>query len=333
MNRNAFPSVRMRRLRKSEKLRRLVSLPEPAPQNFIWPVFVVEGKKKEIPIESMPGQFRRSIDRLLKALEPVADSGIGGLMLFGVAEELSKSDDAAYASDPDGLVQKTIREVRRNFPELAVFSDLCLCAYTKHGHCGILDANGIPDNDRTNEVLARIALSHAEAGADAVAPSAMMDGQVVSIRTALDKNNFHDTLIMSYSAKFASSSYAPFRDAAQSAPSCGDRKSHQLPSGDLAQALRESLLDEGEGADILMVKPALLYLDVISRLRERTLLPLAAFNVSGEYSMIHASAKCGWGNLHEMARESLFSIRRAGAGIIISYWANQYRRIFLDCKT
>jgi len=211
-----------------------------------------------------------------------------------------------------------------------VWSDVCLCSYTKSGHCGILTKDGRIDNDKTLPLLAKIAVSHAEAGADGVAPSAMMDGQVREIRNALAQNGFKDTPIMSYSTKFASSFYGPFRDAAGSAPKTGDRKSYQLPTSDISQAIRESLEDEKEGADILMVKPALPYLDVISELKRRTLVPIAAYNVSGEYSMIHACAERGWGDLYQMARESLVSISRAGADIIISYWASDYKSLATD---
>ena len=328
MPKNTYPAVRLRRLRQTESLRRLLGQPAPGPEKFIWPVFLVAGKNKEIPIESMPGQYHYSLDRLLRALEPLEKTGIGGLMLFGVVDPSLKSAKAAAAFKSGGLVQKAVHSLRRTFPDLTIFTDVCVCSYTNHGHCGILDGNGEVDNDATLELLAKVALSHAAAGAHGVAPSAMMDGQVAAIRGKLDEHNLKNTLILSYSTKFASSMYGPFRDAAQSAPSHGNRKSYQLPINDVGQAVRESLLDEEEGADILMVKPALFYLDIIAKIKMKTCLPLAAYNVSGEYAMLNACADRGWGDLQAMAREALSAISRAGADIIISYWANQYERIF-----
>ena len=287
----------------------------------------MEGEGKEIPIESMPGQFRYSIDKLIPAIEPVAKMGVGGIMLFGVVDDNRKSLSGDYAFSGDGLVQKAVIEIKKHFPELTLFTDVCLCAYTDHGHCGILGKAGDVLNDPSIEILAKIAVSHAEAGADAVAPSAMMDGQICEIRNSLDENDFTDTILMSYSTKYASSMYGPFRDAADSSPGKGDRKSYQLPYNDVNQAIRESEFDEDEGADILMVKPALFYLDIIARIAENTDLPVAAYNVSGEYSMIHASAEKGYGDLHAMARESIAAISRSGADIILSYWANQLGEI------
>lgn len=323
-----FPDIRLRRLRKTASLRKMFGAPLPGPEKFIWPLFIVEGQRKKIPIEAMPGQFRFSLDMLEEALEPLAAAGIGGIMLFGVVDDSRKSPDGTYASKPDGLVQKAIAEIRRKFPELLIFTDVCLCAYTDHGHCGIPDPDGNITNDPSLEYLAAMAVSHAAAGAHAVAPSAMMDGQVMAIRKALEENNFKDTILMSYSSKFASAMYGPFREAAGSSPHSGDRQSYQAPSGNPRAAMLESLLDEAEGADILMVKPALFYLDIINRLRERTDLPLAAYNVSGEYSMLIASSGRGWGELDAMVRESTMALSRAGTDIIISYWANQYDRIF-----
>ncbi|MFA7231097.1 MAG: porphobilinogen synthase [Victivallaceae bacterium] len=327
---NTYPDIRMRRLRLTETSRKMFGAPLPGPEKFLWPVFVIEGQGREIPIASMPGQFRYSIDRLERAVEKVAAMGIGGLMIFGVIDDELKNATGSYSGDENGLVQRAVRQLRKSFPDLLIFTDVCLCGYTSHGHCAPLAADGGIMNDAALSLLADAAVSHARAGAQGVAPSAMMDGQVAAIRKALVENSFHDTLLMSYSTKFASSMYGPFRDAADSAPGCGDRKSYQLPYNDRRQALRESLQDEVEGADILMVKPALFYLDIISELRERTELPLAAYNVSGEYSMIQAAAANGWGDLRAMARESIAAINRSGADVILSYWSNQYDELFKD---
>ena len=325
-----FPEIRLRRLRRTAGLRRLFDAPLPRPEKFIWPTFVLEGTARREPIDAMPGQARLSVDQLLIDLEPVVASGIGGVLLFGLTNERKKDECGSAAFDENGAVQQAVRAIKEKFPELVTITDVCVCAYTSHGHCGPLNEDGDVDNDAANEILAKIALSHAEAGADIVAPSAMMDGQVGAIRTALDENGFENTLLMSYSTKFASSMYGPFREAENSAPSKGDRKGYQASYRDLRTALRESEFDEDEGADILMVKPSLFYLDVIAELRTRTDLPLAAYNVSGEYSMLHASAERGWGDLKEMVRESTAALVRAGADLLISYWANQYNTFFRD---
>lgn len=323
-----FPEVRLRRLRGTPTLRRMLDMPLPGPEKFIWPVFVVAGRGVRQPISSMPGQYRFSADRLLPEIERVAKMGINSILVFGVVEDSVKDGSGQAAASSRGVVQNAVRLIKKQFPSLVVFTDVCLCAYTTHGHCGPLDKRGSVDNDAANALLAKVALSHAAAGADAVAPSAMMDGQVAAIRGALNTAGFRDTLIMSYSTKFASSMYGPFRDAECSAPRLGDRKGYQASSGNLRAALRESEIDEAEGADILMVKPALFYLDVLCQLRERTDLPIAAYNVSGEYSMLLASADRGWGNRQAMVRESITAIVRAGADIIISYWADRYDEIF-----
>jgi len=320
---NAYPNVRLRRLRITAARRQLFDEPMPGPEKFIWPVFVRSGRNVKEPIGAMPGQFRYSADALLRDLEKPARAGIGGVLVFGLIANRRKDNTDAPA-------QKAVRAIKKAYPDLVVFSDVCLCAYTRHGHCGPIGRDGQVNNDAACACLAKIAVSHAEAGADAVAPSAMMDGQVVTIRNALDKAGFANTLIMSYSTKFASAMYSPFREAEQSAPQQGDRKGYQASYRDLAQALRESEMDEAEGADILMVKPALFYLDVIARLRQATRLPIAAYNVSGEYSMLLAAADRGLGDLKAMVRESLFGIRRAGADLIISYWANRYNEFFGD---
>jgi porphobilinogen synthase len=322
-----FPEIRMRRLRRTDALRRLFDMELPGPAKWLWPVFVVEGAGRREAIGAMPGQFRLSVDELIKDLEPVAQAGIGGVLVFGQVDSGQKDAAGSAALDDRLAVHRAVREIKRRYPGLVVMTDVCLCAYTSHGHCGPLTAGGEVDNDASLEMLRRVALSHAAAGADGVAPSAMMDGQVAAIRSALEESGFQQTLIMSYSTKFASSMYGPFRDAEQSSPQSGDRRGYQASYGDLRQALRESDLDEAEGADILMVKPALFYLDVITRLRERTDLPIAAYNVSGEYSMLLATAERGWGDLKGMVRESMTAISRAGADILISYWAGRYAEI------
>jgi porphobilinogen synthase len=256
-------------------------------------------------------------------------SGVSSVLIFGVPES-GKACDGRSSCDESGVVQESIRRVRTAYPELVVATDVCVCAYTDHGHCGILRDDGDVDNDATLEVLRDMAVSHAAAGADIVAPSAMMDGQIQAIRGGLDAAGCLDTILMSYSTKFASAMYGPFRDAAHSAPGKGDRKSYQAPYDEPRQAIRESLLDIEEGADMLMVKPSLFYLDLVQRLRQMTELPLAVYNVSGEYSMLAATAERGWGDLDGMVRESTGALVRAGADILISYWANQYDRIFGD---
>ena len=321
---NGYPDVRLRRLRRTPGLRRLFDRPLPGPGRLVWPVFVVPGAGRCEPIDAMPGQFRYGADRLVDALAAPVRGGLGGVLLFGVPGPEGKDGCGSAAADGAGVVQQAVREVKRAYPGLPVFTDVCLCAYTEHGHCGPLNAAGEVDNDAANAWLARVAVSHAAAGADAVAPSAMMDGQVGAIRAALAEAGFADTILMSYSTKFASAFYGPFREAEASAPQSGDRRGYQASYADARQALRESAFDEAEGADILMVKPASLYLDMIVRLRERTELPIAAYNVSGEYSMLIAAAERGWGDLGAMVRESLAAIDRAGADLILTYWANRY---------
>jgi porphobilinogen synthase len=325
---STFPDIRLRRLRQTPAMRRLFDQPMPPPAKFMWPVFVVEGTKQKQTINAMPRQFRLSTDTLLRELEPVVTSGIGSILVFGLVEDAQKNAAGSAAHDEHGVVQEAVRAVRKEYPDLVVFTDVCLCAYTTHGHCGPLAGSGDVDNDASNALLAKVAVSHAAAGAHGVAPSAMMDGQVQAIRAALGEAGLKDTLLMSYSTKFASSMYGPFREAEQSAPQQGDRRGYQASYGDLRQALRESDLDEDEGADLLMVKPSLFYLDVIGLLRERTDLPIAAYNVSGEYSMLIATAERGWGNLRDMVRESTMALVRAGTDLLISYWANQYDEIF-----
>lgn len=323
-----FPETRLRRLRRSAGIRRMLDTPLPGPEKFIWPAFVIDGAVRREPIEAMPGQSRLSVDQLLIDLEPVAEAGVSGVLLFGLVEDSLKNPEGTAAYDEQGAVQRAIREIKARYPELVVTADACVCAYTDHGHCGPLTDAGEVDNDAALGNLSHIAVSQAAAGADIVAPSSMMDGQVLAIREGLDDAGFQDTLIMSYSTKFASAMYGPFREAEKSAPGEGDRKGYQASYGDLPTALRESELDEEEGADMLMVKPALFYLDVLARMRDMTDLPIAAYNVSGEYSMLHACAERGWGDLKGMVQESTTALVRAGADILISYWANQYDALF-----
>ncbi len=323
-----FPEVRLRRLRQNDSIRKMLDIPLPGPEKMIWPIFVVAGKNIREPIPSMPGQYRLSIDQLLSDLKPVVQMGIGGILLFGQINEEQKDKIGSKAHSSSGVVQDSVRKIKEIYPNLLVATDVCMCSFTDHGHCGPLDKNGKINNDEALQILSKIACSMSEAGADIVAPSSMMDGQVKVIRSALDEMSFQDTIIMSYSSKFASSMYGPFRDAQLSTPQNGDRKNYQTSYANPLLALRESESDEDEGADILMIKPALFYLDILSKMRESTNLPIAAYNVSGEYAMIHASAEKGWGNLKDMAKESTLSITRAGADIIISYWANQYEHIF-----
>ena len=304
----------------------------PAPAKWCWPTFVVPGQNIKEEIASMPGQYRYSPDQLVKAVERVVKQGVGSILLFGQTDGI-KDNGGSQAWSDRGVVQQAVRLLKQAFPHLTIITDVCLCAYTDHGHCAPLRADGSLDNDAACECLAKVALSHAAAGADIVAPSAMMDGQISVIREALTENDFKQTLLMAYSTKFASACYGPFRDAEGSAPQLrpgmpADRKGYQASYANPRNALMESVLDEAEGADILMVKPALFYLDMIQTLRQRTLLPVAAYNVSGEYAMLIATARQGWGDLDELVRESTMGIVRAGADLIISYWASEYERYF-----
>ena len=325
---DGYPEVRLRRLRRTEALRDMFGMDAPSPAKFIWPVFVVPGSGRREAIDSMPGQFRLSADELVKELAPVVAQGVKSVLLFGQHEGDGKDECGTPAADPHGAVQRAIPVLRRAYPDLVILTDVCLCAYTAHGHCGPHDADGDIDNDAACEMLARVAVSHARAGADGVAPSAMMDGQVAAIRQALDDEGFKKTLLIAYSTKFASQMYGPFRDAENSAPSQGDRQGYQASYRDPRTALRESAFDEAEGADALMVKPALFYLDLIREVSRRSLLPVMAYNVSGEYSMVHAAAEKGYCDLYATARESLTAIFRAGATQVISYWAPFYGKIF-----
>ena len=316
----AFPMQRMRRMRETEPLRRMVRETTLSPSDFIYPVFVTEGQGRREPISSMPGQFRVSIDLLIKEALEVKSLGIPAMILFGIPDR--KDERGSSGFDPNGVVQRAIRALKDQVPELVVITDVCIDEYTSHGHCGIV-RNGKIVNDETLDCLRAMAKTHAEAGADMVAPSDMMDGRVAAIRDELDRAGFVDIPIMAYAAKFASCFYAPFRDAANSSPQFGDRQSYQMDPANKREALREIDLDVEEGADIIMVKPAMPYLDVISAARERTLLPIAAYQVSGEYSMIKAAAQAGWLDERRAMMESLLSIKRAGAEIILTYFAKE----------
>ncbi len=314
----AFPQVRMRRLRRSEALRRMVRETSLAPSDFIYPLFVRHGSRVRQEIPSMPGCYHLSVDQLAGEGEETLRLGVPAVLLFGLPATKDERGSGAYAAD--GIVQRSVRELKRALPELLVITDVCLCEYTSHGHCGLVERGDVR-NDPTLELIARTALSHAEAGADMVAPSDMMDGRVAAIRQALDRSGHSDTPIMSYAAKYASAFFGPFRQAAESAPQFGDRRGYQMDPANVRQALRETELDVAEGADIVMVKPAMPYLDVLRAVREACNLPLAAYQVSGEYSMIHAAAANGWLELERCALESLVGIRRAGADMVITYFA------------
>jgi porphobilinogen synthase len=314
----SFPKIRMRRLRRSETMRRLVRETTLSVDDLVYPLFVREGKNLKKPISSMTGGFHFSPDIIAAEAAEVAKLGIPAVLLFGLPGK--KDDIGSQAWAEDGVVQRAIGEIKKAVPQLLVITDICLCEYTSHGHCGVI-TNGKVDNDATCELLAKVALSHAQAGADIVAPSDMMDGRVRYIREALEENGFHDVAIMSYAAKYASAFYGPFRDAAESAPSFGDRKTYQMDPANARQAMAEIALDIEEGADIVMIKPALAYLDVIYRARQRFDCPIAAYNVSGEYMMIKSSAAAGLLDEKAAMLEILTAIKRAGADIIITYFA------------
>ncbi len=315
-----YPVYRPRRMRSSEVIRRMVRETRISPDDFIYPMFVTHGKGVKKEIGSMPGNYQQSVDNLVKDCEEVKKLGIPAVILFGIPEHKDEAGSEAYADD--GIVQRAIRAIKDKTPELIVITDVCLCEYTSHGHCGVIK-NGVVQNDATLELLALEALSHAKAGADMVAPSDMMDGRVGAIRTLLDKEGFHDTPIMSYAAKYASSFYGPFREAAESTPQFGDRRSYQMDPPNSREAMREVALDIDEGADIVMVKPALAYLDIIHQVKQQFNLPVAAYNVSGEFSVIKAAAKLGWIDGERAMMESLTSIKRAGADMILTYFAKE----------
>ena len=318
-----FPALRMRRMRRVEPLRNLVRETKVDVSDLIYPLFVTDGAgiKNEVP--SMPGVFQMSVDSLRGEVDEVARLGIPGVILFGIPDDKDAEGSQAYASD--GVIQRAIREIKNSVPELIVMTDVCLCEYTDHGHCGVI-VDGEVDNDRSLPLLAKMALSHAEAGADIVAPSDMMDGRVRAIRDALDAGGFSNIPILSYAAKYASGFYGPFREAAQSTPQFGDRRSYQMDPANAREALVEVDLDLREGADMVMVKPALAYLDVIRRVRDRFDCPLAAYNVSGEYSMVKAAVAQGWIDEKRTVTEILTAIKRAGADIILTYHAKDFAR-------
>ena len=319
-----FPEYRARRLRKNENFRRLIRETSLSVDDLVYPLFAVSGKSVKKPITSMPGQFQLSVDYIAKEAQKAHELGIPAVLLFGISAKKDEMATGAFAKD--GIVQQAVARIKNEVPDILVITDVCLCEYTSHGHCGMLEKGDV-QNDTSLAVLAETAVSQAHAGADMVAPSAMMDGQVAAIREALDENYFEDTPIMVYSAKYSSSFYGPFREAAESAPKSGDRKAYQMDPANSDEAIREIGLDVGEGADIIMVKPALAYLDIIYRARQEFDLPLAAYNVSGEYSMIKAAAQLGWLDEEKAMVESLTAIKRAGADIIITYFAPQMAKL------
>lgn len=316
----SFPELRLRRLRRTEAFRALFRETQVEVDDLIYPLFVVEGSRLKQEIASMPGIFRYSPDLLPLEAEEIVKLGLPGVILFGIPEQ--KDELGSWAYHPEGVIQQAVRNIKRSVPELVVVTDVCLCEYTSHGHCGVV-VDGYVDNDRTLELLAKTAVSQAQAGADIVAPSDMMDGRVKAIRQSLDKNGFPLIPILSYAAKYASVFFEPFREAAQSAPQFGDRRSYQMDPPNWREALREIEQDIAEGADILMVKPALPYLDVIRKVRDTFHCPLAAYNVSGEFAMVKAAAHQGWLNERRAVLEILTAIKRAGADIIITYHAKE----------
>lgn len=313
-----FPDYRPRRMRQHEGFRRMIRETVLTVDDLILPLFAIGGKDVKNPIPSMPGHFQLSLDHLGKTARQAFELGIPAVILFGLPDHKDPLGTAAYAKN--GIVQNAVRELKNRVPDLMVITDVCLCQYTDHGHCGMVE-NGTIDNDATLDLLARTALSHARAGADMVAPSDMMDGRVTEIRNLLDENNFSHIPIMSYAAKYCSAYYGPFRQAADSAPQFGDRRTYQMDPANAVEAIREVSMDVEEGADVIMVKPALAYLDVICRIREEIDLPVAAYNVSGEYSMIKAAAQMGWLDSTQVMMETLTAIKRAGADMILTYFA------------
>ncbi|MCK5244377.1 MAG: porphobilinogen synthase [Deltaproteobacteria bacterium] len=316
-----FPDYRPRRMRQNEQFRRMIRETTLSVDDLILPLFAINGKNVRNPISSMPGHSQMSIDNLIKEAKRAVGLGIPAVMLFGIPDKKDPVGTQAHARN--GIIQKAVRELKNKVPNLLVITDVCLCQYTDHGHCGIVLPDGVIDNDSTLEILAKTALSHAEAGADMVAPSDMMDGRVGELRETLDENGFIHTPIMSYAAKYCSAFYGPFRHAAESAPKFGDRRTYQMDPANSREAIREVTMDVEEGADIIMVKPALPYLDIISRVAEEIDLPVAAYNVSGEYAMVKAAEKMGWLDGTRTMMEMLLSIKRAGADMILTYFATE----------
>ena len=313
-----FPDYRGRRMRATDSFRRMIRETRLSADDLILPLFAIDGKSVKKPIDSMPGQFQMSCDHIVKTAQKAKDSGVPAIILFGVADKKDALGTRAYASD--GIVQRAVAEVKAKVPEISVITDVCLCGYTDHGHCGMVE-KGIIDNDASLDLLAKTALSHAQAGADMVAPSDMMDGRVAEIRGILDEENFSHLPIMSYAVKYASAFYGPFREAADSSPQFGDRRTYQMDPANANEAIREATMDIEEGADIIMVKPALSYLDIICRLKDEIDLPIAAYNVSGEYSIMKAGEMMGWVDAKALIMETLISIKRAGADLILTYSA------------
>lgn len=326
MSRSEFPYARGRRLRQSENVRKMVSEHKLGVEDFIAPLFVVEGKNGKSEIESMPGYYRFSIDLLMKEVEEIQTLGIPSVLLFAKVPESKKDNEGTEALNPAGLMQKAVKAIKKEFPEMVVMTDVALDPYSIYGHDGIVQNDKIL-NDESAELLAKMAVSHAEAGADFVAPSDMMDGRILLIREALEESGFYEKGIMAYSAKYASSYYGPFRDALDSAPGFGDKKTYQMDPANVKEAVREAILDEKEGADIIMVKPGIPYLDVIRAVKESVNLPVSVYNVSGEYAMIKAAAKMGWINEEEAMMEALIAFKRAGADLIATYFAKDAARL------
>ncbi len=318
-----YPTLRMRRLRRNENLRRMIRENRLSVDDLIYPLFVVPGRNIKEEVPSMPGVFRVSIDELVKEVEEVAALEIPAVILFGIPEKKDEAASGAY--DEEGIIQKALRELKKNVPDVILITDVCLCEYTSHGHCGIIK-DGEVNNDITLEILAQTAVSHVDAGADMVAPSDMMDGRVAAIRSSLDENGYKDIPIMAYSAKYASAFYGPFREAAESTPQFGDRRGYQMDPPNVLEALREVELDIEEGADIVMVKPALAFMDVIRQVKDEFGYPTAAYNVSGEYSMVKAAALKGWIDEKKIVREILIGLKRAGADLILTYHAKDAAR-------
>jgi len=319
-----FPAYRPRRLRRNSNLRELVAETKLSVDDFIYPMFVMPGKNKKVAIKSMPGIYKQSIDNLIKEIKEVKKLGIKAILLFGIPQHKDEMGTEGY--DENGIIQIALREIKKKVKDIVLITDVCMCEYTSHGHCGIIK-DGDVNNDETLEYLARMSLSHARAGVDMVAPSDMMDGRVGVIRDELDGNGYQNVSIMSYSAKYASAFYGPFREAAESPPQFGDRRSYQMDPPNVREALREIELDIEEGADIVMVKPALPYLDVIRAAREEFDHPIAAYNVSGEYSMVKAAGKLGWIDEELVMMEVLTSMKRAGADLILTYFAKDAAKV------
>jgi porphobilinogen synthase len=319
--------IRPRRLRRTSAIRDMVRETDLSPNDFVFPLFVRYGHNEKEPITSMPGQYRFSVDMVVNEAEEIRSLGIPSIILFGIPEEKDAVGSSAY--DEDGVVQRAIKAIKDRLPDMVIITDVCLCEYTDHGHCGVIK-DGKVDNDATIELLKKEALTHAKAGTDFVAPSDMMDGRVAAIRKTLDEDGFHETGILSYAVKYASAFFGPFREAADSAPQFGDRSGYQMDPANASEAIKEAILDIEEGADMIMVKPALPYLDIIRRVREECLLPLAAYNVSGEYSMVKAADQKGWIDGKKAMMEMLICIKRAGADLVITYFAKEAARILAE---